>query len=164
MKRVHFIGGRSEAAERGVICKEASYVKVKSEQDFIELVEVEGIPEGLPCAGDVGISVSFRAQGFSGVLEETWLGRSEIEEFLSTIESLEETGLGAAEITSLSPEEFTLKVRAMDKPGHVLVKVSLQSGRYIQSERESLLVKGSFEIELSQVGGIRRCFSAFLSQ
>lgn len=152
------------SAAPGVICKEASYVKVESEQDFIELVELERISEGLPCAGDVGISVSFRAQCLSGVLEETWLGRTEIEEFTSAIGSLEETGLGDAELTSLSPDEFTFEVRAMDKPGRVLVKVSLQSGRYIQSERESLLIKGSFEIELSQVTGIRRCFSAFVSQ
>lgn len=138
-------------------------MRVGSEQDFIELIELERVLGGLPCSGDVAIYVGFGARGFAGVVEETWLGYSDVEQFLDAIESLEKSGVGAAKISSLIPEEFSLEIRSIDKQGHILIQVELGSGRFIQSERQPLYFKGAFEIGLSTMVELKRCFTKFIS-
>ncbi len=88
---------------------------IREGANFVEIEAVEREP-----GGDAQYSVSINSSGFSGK-ECFWLGRDCLEAFLLQLSALEESRRGDAVLEALSPEEFALRICAIDRRGHMAV-------------------------------------------
>jgi hypothetical protein len=122
-------------------------MKIGTEKEYIELLEIERTPSGIPCAGDVRIDVSIQLQEFSGHYSEVWLEFTEIEKFLIELHELNDSRNGNASIVSMSPDEFFLEIRASDNLGHMEIKTILQHYQYSGEKQRSVKVSGGFHVD-----------------
>ena len=135
-------------------------MKIGSEDEFIEIEELERNPESTPCARDVNVKVSLSLQAFSGSYGGVWLGRPEMERFISELEILDERRNGCATISSMSPEEFTLEIRSSDSLGHMEIETKLHRHQYSGPKYWPIYLKGGFETQPETIRQLISCFKA----
>lgn len=133
-------------------------MKFGSENEYIEIDELERSPEGAPCAGDVNVRVNLKLQSFSGSYDGVWLEFPEIERFISNLEELDKTRSGSAKVESMSPDEFTLEVRSSDSLGHMEIEAQLHRYQYSGSKSWPIHLKGGFEVEPEIIRSLLSCF------
>jgi hypothetical protein len=86
--------------------------------DFIELKMAERTPEGLQGAGDVRFNARVQFSTFSAE-SDVWVAAPALRSFVEQLREVERTRRGAASLTSMSPGELRLEIRATDSMGHV---------------------------------------------
>ena len=98
---------------------------IKSDSCFLELRLLEIIPDLLPTPGDARFAVKAKTYEFSGA-NTIWIARRVIDAFLENLIVLERYRKGQAELKSMSPEEFSLRVFFFDKAGPVAIQGCLR--------------------------------------
>lgn len=124
-------------------------MKIGSDNEFIELVELERNPKRTLCAGDIKLQVNLKLQDFNGTYSGVWL------------EALEESRKGSARITSMSPEEFILEIRSSDNLGHLEIKTQLHRHQYSGPKYWPIYLRGGFEVQPDTIRQLMSCFKAF---
>ncbi|MEM9088721.1 MAG: hypothetical protein AAGC93_08270 [Cyanobacteria bacterium P01_F01_bin.53] len=143
-------------------------MKLGSDSDYLEIIELERVPLHLPRAGDIRVSVEIRIQDFCGKYQDVWLGKEHIEKFVASLSSLESSRKGSACLSSLSLNEFKLEIRAMDALGHMEVELSLQRFFYSSgsksfgSRSRPVKLSGGFSIDPGQVSFLKAECEALL--
>lgn len=128
---------------------------LRGQHESVELVCEEVLPPHLPSSGDIRLAVRVVSHGFSGEYDQVWVGAGEFRRFLAALRELEAARQGAAAIEALSPEEFQLVVRTIDRAGHLTVEGRL--GRWVFARYWQAIVFG-FEFCPSLLGQAVREF------
>ena len=97
---------------------------IQDRANAIELTLLERIPDDLPTPGDVRLRVKVEAEGFVG-LSEVWIEKPTLELFTQDLLALERTRDGEAVLKGVSPDEFILRLRSVDRAGHIAVNGQL---------------------------------------
>ena len=105
-------------------------MKIGRDNEYIILQNLERVPEGIPCAGDINLRVSLNFQEFSGSYSGVWLEASEVDEFLKQLEAVHHGRKGSAKINSMSPEEFVFKIRSSDDLEFMEIEAQLHRYQY----------------------------------
>lgn len=134
------------------------FMKIGSENNSIEIIEMERAPKGVPNEGDVRVLVQVVLGEFSGKYESVWLEEPALREFISRFEEVERERAGNVTLESCSPDEFVLKVRSRDALGHFAVDVSLCRHRYFNGASWPTSVSGGFEIDPTSLPAILNDF------
>jgi hypothetical protein len=120
---------------------------IGSQTDFIEILELERAPDGLPNAGNVRISVQVTLGEFNGKYASVWLEEPCLRDFIRELATVERTRKGCVTLKSVSPDEFYLTISSQDALGRFAGKVSLTRYRYIGGTLWPATVSGNFEID-----------------
>jgi hypothetical protein len=95
----------------------------------IEIVPSERVPDHLPSAKDIRLAIAVRSQGFAGE-GWAWVEASRLRQFIEHLRELEIRRSGSAEVESISPGQFWLRLFATDRAGHMAV-----AGRLAHAEQ-----------------------------
>jgi len=126
-----------------------------NQEDRIELAAAVERNDSLPSEGDARLSVEVRSSGFGG-RADLWVSRESLKAFASQLAGLDNTRRGQASLTSMSPDQFEMSVRAVTSIGHVAVEGKLS--RRCRSENATFIhaVSFGFEIDPGQLSeGLR---------
>jgi hypothetical protein len=104
-------------------------VLIREGLNFIELVPIDRVPDGLPTAGDVQLSVTVQSQGFTGS-GSAWIEARKLRAFVSQLRELETSRRGTAEIESMSPGQFRLRLFSTDSLGHMALAGRISRGEH----------------------------------
>ena len=104
-------------------------VLIQEVSNFIELVPTDWVPNGLPTAGDIQISVTVQSQGFAGH-GSAWIEAPKLRAFVSQLRQLETSRRGTAEVESMSPGQFRLRLFSTDSLGHMALVGRLSRGEH----------------------------------
>jgi len=115
-------------------------------------VFVEEEPQ-LPSFGDAKLEVSAVSHGFEGKAS-AWAHAEEMKKFCLGLIALNQSLSGEANLSSMSPNELTLKVFAANSRGQLAVQGSI--GHHVISENRSFWhsVSFGFEFEPSQLASV----------
>ncbi len=118
---------------------------IRDQDNYVELslVEVDGPPAGY---GDGHFHIKVSAHGFSGE-SFVWVKSSEFHSFASRLRSLKEKG-SALMLESMSPHEFKLMVRILDKTGDLAIEGELRRNVFIHSRRRRVENRLVFVLDL----------------
>ena len=109
-------------------------VVIREGSDSIEVIATERVSNHLPSAGDTRFEVAVRSRGFTGK-GSTWAEALALRAFIGQLRILESRRQGSAELVSLSLGEFSLRVFATDRAGHMAVAGRLaRSGQAFEFE------------------------------
>lgn len=75
-----------------------------------------------------------------------WISEADLDSFVARLNDLETTRQGDEKLNSMSPNEFQLRFRNLDKLGHLSVEIQLMKGNYL-AQGYSDLIKVEFEID-----------------
>jgi hypothetical protein len=100
--------------------------------------------------GSVQLSVRLVGYGFSGRHPGVWISREDLRSFLAGLRSLERSRRGEARLSSMSPDELSLRIRITDPAGHVRVDVAI-SRTYFGSDFEVAAVRLGFSFDPSRL-------------
>ena len=137
-------------------------MKIGDNNEYIELIEQERIPEPLPTSGNVRVKVSVQLQEFRGTYENVWLDKIELNKLIKELITLNETRQGKVTLKSVSPDEFWVEIRSVDSVGHFEVQVQLKRYQYSGPTNWPTSVAGGFELDPSQLELIIKSFSALV--
>ena len=104
---------------------------IEEGDNFLELIVIERIPHYLPAPGDVQFKINIQSYGFVGQ-GSTWVAAPNLERFITQMQALEARRQGGAELTSISPGQFQLRIFSTDSLGHMAL-----SGRLSSQEGQS---------------------------
>jgi hypothetical protein len=93
---------------------------IREGDDWVEIEAVDRVPDNLPSAGDVELSVAVSSAGFAGQ-GSAWVAAPALAAFLVEFRDLEARRQGAATLEGLSPEQFRLRIWSVNRRGHVAV-------------------------------------------
>jgi hypothetical protein len=96
-------------------------MEIREGDNCVTIEPVDRVPADLPSTGDVELSVEvssqqFRGQGFA------WIAAPALAAFLNQLRELERHRQGEATVDGLSPGEFRLRIRSVNRRGHVAVE------------------------------------------
>ena len=95
---------------------------LKDSENYIEIEFVDRVPEGLPTPGDTELSVKVCSDGFCGQTL-VWTSADCLANFLNELTELEKRRQGVAALKGLIGEaEFLLRVRSVDRRGHMVIE------------------------------------------
>ncbi|HDX8592742.1 hypothetical protein ACK32U_06885 [Aeromonas dhakensis] len=138
-------------------------MKIGSKKESLELDVMERNSKDSPCAGDIKLRVALNLQEFSGSYNGIWLEFTDMERFILDLKSLDETRVGSAKISSMSPDEFILEIRSSDSLGHIEMEVQLHRYQYSGTQSWPVYLKGGFVAEPEYVKKLISCFTEFTS-
>jgi hypothetical protein len=126
-------------------------IEIRQGNDRIELIATDRVADHLPTSGDVELTVMVQSQGFVGDGCH-WVEAPHLRRFVEQLRELDSRRNGSAEIESISPGEFQLRILAKDLAGHVAA-----AGRVSRSNQA---LEFSFEFSASHLPRIVAAFSA----
>ncbi len=88
--------------------------------DSLEVVATDQVPAHLPGAGDTQLAVTVQSRGFGGK-GSAWVEAPVLLAFVDQLRQLDADRQGRAELASMSPGEFMLRVFTTDRAGHLAV-------------------------------------------
>ncbi len=107
---------------------------IREGSDTIEIVATERVPEHLPSAGDTRLAITVQSRGFAGE-GWAWVAAPVLLAFVDQLRQVEAHRQGGAEVVSISPGEFALRVVATDRAGHMAVAGRLaRAGQALEFE------------------------------
>lgn len=109
-------------------------VELSGQAGRLSFALLEVLPANNPGAGDLHLVVVVEAEGFVGE-RSVWIEAARWNQFLTQLEVLESRRQGEAEISGMSPEQFELKVRSVDRAGHMGVFGTLTRHMTAQGDR-----------------------------
>jgi hypothetical protein len=133
-------------------------MKIGVEENYIEIIELERAPKGVPNEGDVRVLIQVVLGEFGGKYDSVWLEDPALREFISCLGRVENERSGSVSLESCSPEEFVLTLRSRDALGHFVVDVSLCRYRYFGGSSWPTRVSGEFEIDPTKLPEILNDF------
>jgi hypothetical protein len=101
---------------------------IREGSDRVEVVATDRVPDHLPTPGDTQLAIAVQSRGFAAE-GSTWVEAPRLEAFVGQLRELEARRQGSAELESISPGEFWLRVFATDRAGHVAVAGRLSQRR-----------------------------------
>src|SRR5262249_42563853 len=110
--------------------KGTSSVLIREDSDSLEVVVTDRVPAHLPSAGDVRLTVAVRAQGFTGE-GWAWVEAPRLQHFIGQLRELEARRNDSAELESISPGQFRLRVFSTDRAGHLAIAGRLARGEQV---------------------------------
>ncbi|WP_057634084.1 WapI family immunity protein [Stenotrophomonas humi] len=137
-------------------------MRIGTETEHTDLVVLERVPVGVPNEGDLRVQVSVTLGAFCGTYDYVWLEQAALAEFVERLTSLERSRSGEALLQSLSPDEFSFKLRSRDNSGHFVAEVSLQRYQYSGPIYWPTNVSGGFELEPTELPKIVSQFRALV--
>lgn len=96
-------------------------MKIRSEENFIELEVQLECNSSLPSYGDALIGIVVSSNGYHGK-NQVWVSQRELEKFGMALFELEKNRKGVAILTSISPGELYLKIYAYNGLGHMAIE------------------------------------------
>jgi hypothetical protein len=133
-------------------------VRIGSDEEFIEITELEKAPQHLPNAGDVRVCVHVKLKEFAGRYDSVWLEAPALKDFIAALGKLEHERNGSVVLESCSPNEFRLNIRSRDAQGHFVAEVSLSRYQYSGPTNWRTLVCGGFELDPSSLPSVLQAF------
>ncbi|WP_066506697.1 hypothetical protein [Rufibacter sp. DG15C] len=110
----------------------------------IEVIVAESIKEDYPSYRlEVGLDTEIIKGSFR---KHIWISLGDLENFISSLNELDKTRKGQAEIQGMSPGEFTLYFRAIDNLGHLAVGINLLEEDRIANDY-SYDIKVEFQVD-----------------
>ncbi len=107
---------------------------IREGSDNLEIVATERVPEHLPSAGDTRLAITVTSRGFTGA-GAAWVEAPVLRAFVGQLREVEACRQGGAEVASISPGEFALRVFATDRAGHMAVAGRLaRAGQALEFE------------------------------
>jgi hypothetical protein len=64
-------------------------MRIGSDNEFVEIIELERAPQDLPNAGDVRVSVHVNLSEFCGLYDAVWLEHPSLQSFIATLADVE---------------------------------------------------------------------------
>jgi hypothetical protein len=92
-------------------------IRLGDATSFVELRFLEHGAEATPSEGDVCLSVSARSETFSGEYDQVWIEKDDWRSFLGSLRRLERERTGQASLASMSPDEFAIHLKIVDRAG-----------------------------------------------
>ncbi|MBE9009643.1 hypothetical protein IQ250_05440 [Pseudanabaenaceae cyanobacterium LEGE 13415] len=86
--------------------------------DFLEMTVTDRIPDHLPASGDTRFEIKVQSFGFSGQ-SSVWIDRLALISFAAQLQELENRRQGEAELSSISPSQFWLRIYSTDSLGQM---------------------------------------------
>tara|TARA_B100000749_G_scaffold70248_1_gene52762 strand:- start:859 stop:1284 length:426 start_codon:yes stop_codon:yes gene_type:complete len=136
---------------------------IGTEENHIEIVELERAPDGVPNAGDLRVLISIKLREFAGKYDSVWIEEPTFHDFIKTLETVEKSRNGAARLESCSPDELTIEIRSRDSHGHFVAIVSLSRYQYSGPTYWKTSVSGGFELDPSSLPIIVNSFKKLYS-
>ena len=99
---------------------------IRSGEDYVELIPTDRVSDQLPTPGNTRLNVTICSSGFRGS-GSTWVDSTRLAAFLDELRVLDRQRRGVAELESISPGEFQLRIQSVDRKGHLAV-----GGRLVQ--------------------------------
>src|SRR5262245_17726742 len=96
-------------------------MELREGDNCVAIKPVDRVPAGLLSTGDVELSVEVSSQQFSGQ-GFAWIAAPALAAFLGQLRELERRRQGEATVEGLSPGEFQLRIRSVNRRGHVAVE------------------------------------------
>lgn len=118
----------------------------------LEIVAIDRVPEHLPTPGDTEFTVTVEAEGFYGS-GSAWVEAERLNIFVEELQKLEANRSGVAELVSMSPDRFRLRVQVIGSAGHTLAE-----GR-IANRQQTLEFRFAFDPD--QLPALLAEFAAF---
>lgn len=112
---------------------------IRSLDDRLELECVEKVPD------QFRLKVFVTSDSFSGQYDGVWIARSDYQGFMAALRRLEADRHGSAELKSMSPNEFRLRIWTIDRWGHVALEGWL--GKFHYCERQTFWQQVWFAFE-----------------
>lgn len=137
-------------------------MKIGDNNEYIELIVQERVPESLPTSGDIRVKVCVQLQEFRGIHENVWLDKIELNRLIKELITVNKTRQGKIYLKSMSPDEFWVEIRSIDSVGHFELQVQLKRYQYSRSTKWSTSIAGGFELDVSQLESIINGFSALV--
>jgi hypothetical protein len=133
---------------------------IRKGEDSIEVVAVERVSDHLPTPGDTRLEVAVQSCGFGG-RGSAWVEASRMRSFVRHLRELEARRQGKAELVSMSPGEFVLRVGAANRRGHMAVTGRLSRHFYTGEDGPYLhVVQFGFEFDPTSLPEIVSAFKA----
>jgi hypothetical protein len=95
------------------------------------------------------LAVKAELDGFRGSDDKIWVTDAECKKFLAQAEELERTRQGTAVLESMSPGEFRLELRVVDRAGHAELAIVLSILKAGGRKTQHLGIHGDFELDPS---------------
>lgn len=95
-------------------------LRLAADNGFIEIDVVEFGGEGTPAEEDAYITIRVQSSGFVGS-NDLWVDGADFKSFCLQLVELERARKGEARLSSISPDELNLTIKAIDSLGHVAV-------------------------------------------
>lgn len=83
----------------------------------VEIVAIDRVSDHLPTPGDTQFEIKIQSFGFAGQ-GWAWVSAACLAAFVEQLRTLELERQGCAEIESISPRQFWLRIWAIDRLGH----------------------------------------------
>src|SRR5829696_1218688 len=123
-------------------------IRLGDASDFVEIKVLErGTLQGRN-DGDLRLGVSVRSGTFSGSYEQVWVGRDEWSAFVAALARLELQRSGQASLRSMSPDEFELHIRVVDRAGHPVAHGFLSRHQYGHTSQGLMQSRVAFAVEI----------------
>jgi hypothetical protein len=100
--------------------------------DRLLLERIESVPDHLPTPGDFRLRVAVESSNFSGC-HSVWISLPNYQRFLNQLDELELHRKGSAELPSMSPGAFRLRISIVDRSGHLVLDGSLGQSDHLRS-------------------------------
>ncbi|HEY9630621.1 MAG TPA: hypothetical protein V6C84_25270 [Coleofasciculaceae cyanobacterium] len=127
---------------------------IREGNNFLEMIATERIPDHLPTPGDTRFEIRVRSSGFAGQ-GWMWVDLQSLRSFVDQLRELENQRQGEAELSSMSPSQFWLRIVSTDSLGHMAL-----FGQLSRSEHE---LKFGFSFDPSVLPSIVKDFQAIAS-
>jgi hypothetical protein len=124
---------------------------IREASNSVEVAATERVPDHLPSAGDVRLGISVRSGWFPGV-GAAWVEAPRLREFIDRLRALEARRSGRAEVESISPGQFWLRIDVTDRAGHLA-----SAGRLARGEQ---VLEFGFKVCLSWLPQVVAAFEA----
>jgi hypothetical protein len=94
-----------------------------SAPDFVELGLARQETDNLPSRGDGYVTIVVSSAGFKGH-NDLWVSADVLQSFCLGLVALERIRHGEAVLKSISPNELNLRIRSVDRRGHMAIEGS----------------------------------------
>jgi len=121
-------------------------MRIGSDNEHVDILALERTSPGAPVE-DIRVKITVTLREFFGTYDSVYLELSALAEFVESLICLERTRFGEAVLQSMSPDEFSLKLRSRDGLGHLVVEATLQRHQYSGPTYWPTKVSGGFELE-----------------
>ena len=130
-------------------------IRFHDQTDYLELDLAMQEEAGTPAEGDAYMTLRIVSAGFQGQ-NDLWVDSRTLRRFCRDILDLATRRQGSATIEGMSPNELAIKVRSIDRSGHMVVEGSTEYE--VQRERGTRRHSITFGIEFdpSQLNEVER--------
>ncbi|HEY9631347.1 MAG TPA: hypothetical protein V6C84_28995 [Coleofasciculaceae cyanobacterium] len=91
---------------------------IRERDNFLEMTATERVPDHLHTPGDTRFEIRVESFGFAGQ-GWIWVDLQNLKSFIDHLRELENQRQGEAELSSMSPDQFWLRIFSTDSLGHM---------------------------------------------